>query len=135
MRVGHLYTTFGDKLRTCPRQHSPCAVIGCQGVFAIALETLNKRPPPGMCCAAEMSLYNRSILVHSLISVQESNKWKPCPKVKLHLGVPFFFQFCLCLLLKNIYSQCSQCFNLLCSHLPASRVVSILNNAYNLFHS
>lgn len=88
--MGHLYTTFGDKVRTCPSQDSPCVVTGYQRGFAISLETPNECPTPGMYCAAEMQLYYHFILEHGFISMQKTNKWKqsPCPKIKLHLSVP-----------------------------------------------
>lgn len=129
MHVGHLYTTFRDNLKdtslTLCRDRAPKGVCDPHlRPFLMSILLLE--------CIVLPKFYSN--LEHGFISMQKSNKCKrvTLPKNKYTSGSTFFSVLFMPILLKKIYSQCSQCFSTSCSHLPASRVyMSILNNAFN----
>ena len=73
MPVFNLWGREKDMSQSSP---PPAHSSGHQKDFATTLETLNMHLPPGVHYAAEMLLYNHSILEHGFLSTQRSNKWR-----------------------------------------------------------
>lgn len=95
--MGHLYTTFGDKLRTCPSHRSPCAMIEHQwGGLQSHL-----RPIISILLECIVLLKCNCTIEHGLISMQQEQQVKISYRAQKSFctffsSVFFFFVFACC---------------------------------------